>query len=107
MRVWYNEGPPSLNQVVTFILYIILGVTGNQPIQSFRYEDVLSPPSDEQLKAPLAAATGPWLLILIQSLGLQEAQERPLDISDWIKPEEYEPDAKQVNAKEWAGLFVT
>lgn len=48
-----------------------------------------------------------WLLILIQSLSLQEAQERPLDSGDWIKPEEYDPDAKQVNAKEWAALSVT
>lgn len=60
-----------------------------------------------KLKVPLAAATAPWLLIPIQSLSLQEAQERPLDSGDWIKPEEYDPDAKQVNAKEWAGLFVT
>lgn len=60
-----------------------------------------------RLKVPLAAATAPWLLIPIQSLGLQEARERPLDRSDWIKLEEYDPDAKQVNAKEWAGLFVT
>lgn len=69
--------------------------------------DMVPLPSDVKLKVPLAAATAPWLLILIQSLSLQEAQERPLDSSDWMKPEEYDPDAKQVNAKEWAGLFVT
>lgn len=55
--------------------------------------------SDVKLKVPQAASKAPWLLILIQSLSLQEAQERPLDSSDWIKPEEYDPDAKQVNEK--------
>lgn len=60
--------------------------------------DMVPLPSDVKLKVPLAAATAPWLLILIQSLSLQEAQERPLDSSDWMKPEEYDPDAKQVKA---------
>lgn len=69
--------------------------------------DMVPLSSDVKLKVPLAAATAPRLLIPIQSLSLQEAPERPLDSSDWIKPEEYDPDAKQVNAKEWAGLFVT
>lgn len=61
----------------------------------------------EAKRFPRRASTAPWLLILIQSLSLQEAQERPLDSGDWIKPEEYDPDAKQVNAKEWAALSVT
>lgn len=74
---------------------------------SVRRVDMVPLSLDVKLKVPLATATAPWLLILIQSLSLQEAQERPLDSSDWIKPEEYDPDAKQVNAKEWAGLFVT
>lgn len=38
-----------------------------------------------KLKVPLAAATAPWLLILVQSLSLQEALERPFDSSDLIK----------------------
>lgn len=38
-----------------------------------------------KLKILLAAAKGPWLLILIQSLSLQEPQERPLDSSDLKK----------------------
>ena len=36
----YNEGLGCL-WLVCFICHVVLGVTGNQPIQSFRYEDVL------------------------------------------------------------------
>ena len=52
------------------------------------------PSADVKLKVPQVAAIAPWLLILIQSLSLQEAQERPLDSSNRRKPEEYNPDAK-------------
>lgn len=62
---------------------------------------------DTKLKDPLASVIAPWLLILIQSVSLEVTQEKALDSADWIKPKQYDPDAKQVNAKEWVGLFVT
>lgn len=75
-------------------------------VGSCEVDKVLISP-DTKLKVPLASVIALWLLILIQSLGLEVTQEKALDSADWIKPEEYDPDAKQVNAKEWAGLFVT
>lgn len=62
---------------------------------------------DTKLKDPLASVIAPWLLILIQSVSLEVTQEKALDSADWIKPKQYDPDAKQVNGKEWVGLFVT
>lgn len=59
------------------------------------------------IRCNTTAAPAPWLLIIIQNFSLQEQQERPLDSSNWIKPDEYASNVSQVNATEWGGLFVT